>query len=274
MTGSGAEARAQAAADRRVTLRPAPDTMTYLTALLPVKDGVGALAALKAAAQQKVSAGEATSITQAMADILVERVTGRAAGAGLPVSVNLVMTDAALLDGSDDTAYLDEAGPIPADLARAVVADNVDAGVKTWIRRLYTAPATGELVSMDSHQRLFPALLAKLITLRDQYCRNPWCGARIRHIDHVRSHGGGGSTSADNGQGLCEPCNHAKQAPGWAAEVVATSPHTVATTTPTGHTYLSQAPPLVEPQPTRVHPIERRHLSPVKVELDLYYEPA
>ena len=32
--------RRRAESERRVTLRPAPDTMTYLTALLPVKDGV------------------------------------------------------------------------------------------------------------------------------------------------------------------------------------------------------------------------------------------
>jgi Domain of unknown function (DUF222) len=37
---------AQAAADRRVTIRPAPDCMTYVTVLLPVAVGVGVYAAL------------------------------------------------------------------------------------------------------------------------------------------------------------------------------------------------------------------------------------
>ena len=36
----------KAAADRTVTIRPAPDTMTYVTALLPVAQGVGVYAAL------------------------------------------------------------------------------------------------------------------------------------------------------------------------------------------------------------------------------------
>ena len=35
-------------ADRTVTIRPAPDTMTYVTALLPVAQGVGVYAALQA----------------------------------------------------------------------------------------------------------------------------------------------------------------------------------------------------------------------------------
>ena len=41
---------AKAASDRTVTIRPAPDTMTYVTALLPVATGVGVYAALKRAA--------------------------------------------------------------------------------------------------------------------------------------------------------------------------------------------------------------------------------
>src|SRR3979409_2638299 len=38
---------AKAEADRTVTIRPAPDCMTYVTALLPVAQGVGVYAALK-----------------------------------------------------------------------------------------------------------------------------------------------------------------------------------------------------------------------------------
>src|SRR6478735_6334603 len=48
---AGAMARAgKARTDRRVTLRPAPDTMSLLTGLLPVEQGVACLAALQAAA--------------------------------------------------------------------------------------------------------------------------------------------------------------------------------------------------------------------------------
>ena len=55
-----------------------------------------------------------------------------------------------------------------------------------------------------------------------------------------------GPTSGDNGQGLCEACNHAKQAPGWRARPSPRAgPHTIETTTPTGHTYRSHAPPVV-----------------------------
>jgi hypothetical protein len=183
-----------------------------------------------------------------MADTLITRVTGAAPPAAngrpvVPVTLNLTMSTAALLAGADDPAWVEGHGPIPADLARELIADSVEAGLATWLRRLFVKPGTGELVAMDSRARLFPAKLARFIGLRDQTCRTPWCDAPIRHRDHVIPHEHGGPTSAGNGQGTCEACNHAKQAPGWHAQPRPGPRHTVQTTTPTGHTYTSTPPP-------------------------------
>jgi len=118
--------------------------------------------------------------------------------------------------------------------------------VPVTLRRLYLEPTTGELVAMDSKARQFPPGLARLIRARDQICRTPWCDAPIRHIDHIRPHAENGPTSYTNGQGLCEACNQAKEAPGWTSHTARTpgQRHTVQTSTPTGHTYRSTAPPL------------------------------
>ncbi len=59
--------------DRRVTLRPAPDTMAVLSALLPVEQGVACLAALRKFADSAVATGDGRSRDQVMADTLVER---------------------------------------------------------------------------------------------------------------------------------------------------------------------------------------------------------
>ncbi|HEU5267680.1 MAG TPA: DUF222 domain-containing protein, partial [Jatrophihabitans sp.] len=83
--------------DRRVTLRPAPDLMARLSALLPVTAGVATYAALTAAADRLIAAGDPRRAGQLMADLLVERVTGQAAADDVPVEINLVMTDTALL---------------------------------------------------------------------------------------------------------------------------------------------------------------------------------
>ena len=50
---------AKAEADRTVTIRPAPDTMTYVTVLLPVAKGVGVYAALKRAADTTLTSARA-----------------------------------------------------------------------------------------------------------------------------------------------------------------------------------------------------------------------
>src|SRR5699024_10009900 len=66
--------RRRAEADRRVTLRPAPDTMTQLSALLPVADGVAVHTALTAAADTARSTGDPRSKPQVMADTLVHHI--------------------------------------------------------------------------------------------------------------------------------------------------------------------------------------------------------
>jgi hypothetical protein len=242
--------RRRAETERRVTMRPAPDTMLYLTALLPVAEGVAAYAALTAETQRARAAGDPRTRGQLMADTLTARLTGAQTDqAGRPiigVSVGLVMTDRTLLSGAHDAAAITEHGPIPADLARDLLLRSIDAGARTWLRRLYTDPETGELVAMDSRQRIFPRALATFLRLRDQWCRTPWCNAPIRHADHILGVADGGPTTAESGQGLCESCNYAKHAPGWQHHPrPGPHGHGVDITTPTGHQYRSTAPPVV-----------------------------
>src|SRR6476661_8029464 len=122
---------AKAEADRRVTLRPAPDTMAYLTALLPVAQAVAAHAALVAAAAR--ASGDDRGKGQVMADTLVERVTGQGSADAVPVEVQLVMTNEALLGDDDTPAHVTGYGPVPA------------AWVRDLLTRLHHAPspATG-----------------------------------------------------------------------------------------------------------------------------------
>lgn len=102
---------------------------------------------------------------------------------------------------------------------------------------------------MDSRRRIFPRGLVDLLVARDQTCRTPWCDAPIRHIDHIVPAAGGGSTSAANGQGLCEACNYAKQALGWRARPgPGGAGEVVETWTPTGHRYTSRPPDPPWPQ--------------------------
>lgn len=201
--------------ERRVTIRPAPDTMTYLTALLPVKQGVAVYAALRRAADSSMDPVRGQG--QIMADTLVERVTGLSSAETVPVGVNITISDEALLGGGVEPAVIAGHGPIPAAVARRLVSEAVSCGAKVLARRLYRRRGTGALVGAESRRRLFPKGLAELIDVRDQTCRAPYCDAPIRHHDHVVGSARGGATSFDNAQGLCRRCNYVKEAPGWRA---------------------------------------------------------
>lgn len=159
------ERHAKAAGDRGVWIRPAPDTMTYLTVLLPVAHGVSVYAALKREAD---TIFDGRSRGQVMADTVVERVTGRPAEQPVPVSLNLVMADTTLAGDDDEPAWLEGYGPVPAGFACKMVGDAaVDDATKATLRRLYRHPESGQLVAMESRSRIFPKGLAAFIGLRD-----------------------------------------------------------------------------------------------------------
>jgi hypothetical protein len=277
---SVAQRASHAASERTVSLRPAPDCMAYLTALLPVQQGVAVYAALTRRADSLHTAGDPRSRDQIKADTLVEWTTGTPGGI-TGIELNLVMTDRTLLQGDSEPARIPGYGVVPATWARSLIAhggngageqgpaqgqglagrhesgstDSVRPAssdcpsisqkeLKSWVRRLYTAPDTGDLVAMDSQRRLFPAQLRHFIQTRDDTCRTPYCDAPIRHHDHIIPWHDGGPTTLANGAGLCEACNHTKELPGWKAKPRPGPRHAIELTTPTGHTYSSTAPPL------------------------------
>ncbi|WP_434994667.1 DUF222 domain-containing protein [Arthrobacter sp. Ld5] len=246
------ERAAHAARDRHVSLRPAPDTMTYLTALLPVAQGVAVHAELTRHADTQRAAGDPRSRGQLMADALVERTTGTPGGFSR-VEVQLIMTDRALFQGDSEPARLPGYGIVPAGWARDLLTQD-KAKQQVWLRRLYTAPSSGELIAADSRARLFTAGQRRFLQARDHLCRTPYCDAPIRHYDHIIPWHANGPTSLANGAGLCEACNHTKDLDGWRATAPPSSNpgpipgpsarHALTISTPTGHTYSSTAPPL------------------------------
>ncbi|MFJ6452881.1 HNH endonuclease [Paenarthrobacter sp. NPDC091669] len=265
---SVARRASHAATERTVSLRPAPDTMTYLTALLPVAQGVAAYAALTRAADAARSSGDPRGRGQVMADTLTERITGTPGGVA-GVELQLVMTDRTLFQSDSEPARLHGYGIVPAEWARTLIraeepharagtnaAAEQDQDFAVWVRRLYTAPQSGDLLAMDSKARLFPHRHRRFIQARDHTCRTPYCDAPIRHIDHIVPWHLGGTTTLDNAAGLCEACNHTKENPGWTAtplpaETLSADTHTLHISTPTGHSYQSKAPPLPGHRPSR-----------------------
>ena len=108
---------------------------------------------------------------------------------------------------------------------------------------------------METRSREFTPAMAELVKLRDQWCQTPYCGAPIRHIDHLLPWAQGGPTSLWNAGGKCEACNYASNAPGWTTSVMPDG--TLRVTAPTGHDTLTpaRARPPDPPAPTGTAPV-------------------
>lgn len=250
--------RAEAARGRRrVSLRNAPDGMAHLSALLPAANGRACLEALRTganlakraeqdqAAPPNEEAAAPRTANQWMADLLIERLTGKdPVREPVDVQVNLLVPIDALISDRQP-GYLSGYGPVPAPQVRDLIeagdrdaAEGGSSGVK--VRRLFVHPLTGDLLGMDAKTRRFRGLLADFVRLRDQRCRTPFCGAAITDIDHIQPHSAGGATSASNAQGECSPCNQVKEHADW--ETTGTAHMTTVQTA--GLTAATRPPPL------------------------------
>jgi hypothetical protein len=107
-----------AASERSVSLRPAPDCMTCLTALLPAHQGVAVYKALTRHADTLCAAGDPRSLGQNKADTLVERTTGTPGGI-TGIDLSLLMTDRTLFQSDSNpqdskaTAWSRQSGRAP-----------------------------------------------------------------------------------------------------------------------------------------------------------------
>jgi len=124
------------------------------------------------------------------------------------------MTADALLDGDNQPADIDGHGPIPAGLARDLIAaaaaqqqpGRATDRVRVFLRRLFTNPVDHTVPIIDTGRRRFDADLARFMRVRDGgICRTPGREAPIAHLDHVVPHRAGGATTATNGQGSARP---------------------------------------------------------------------
>lgn len=177
-------------------------------------------------------------------------------GGGVDVRVMVPYT--ALLGADEQPAELAGYGPIPAAVARDLAAGG------TW-RRILTDPASGRPVDYGTTRYRPPAHLAELVITRDQTCQFPGCRVPAHRcdIDHSIPYDpdhGIGTTSETNLGPKCRRHHQVKQTPGWS---VTRHPDGCTTwSTPSGHQYHSQPPPLTDPGPVTVHPAPDPNESP------------
>ncbi|MEV7454805.1 HNH endonuclease signature motif containing protein [Pseudarthrobacter oxydans] len=258
-------------ADRRVDYRPDQDGMAWLSACLPADQAMAGWNRLNALSRGMQGPHEARTLTQLRADTFAEAIltsgtntssssrgstdspnvpadtsTGAGAGAGagtdttpsssIRAQVLVTVPVLSLVGVTDEPAMLDGYGPIPASMARDLVANGAES-----FHRVLVHPRDGAPLEIGRSSYRVTKAMRNWLRLRDGQCPFPGCSnpSLDNEADHLLAWHHGGTTGISN---LGQPCpKHHKlrhtsrwkptpatknQPPGW--------------TSPTGRHYTSE----------------------------------
>jgi hypothetical protein len=154
-----------------------------------------------------------------------------------PAAQVLVMVPVfALMGLTDEPALLDGYGPIPASMARNLVADGASS-----FHRVLVDPRDGAPLEIGRENYRIPAAMRRWLRLRDGKCPFPGCNNQSldNEADHLLAWADGGTTGISN---LGQPCpkhHRLKHGSGW-TPTPATKDHPPGWTSPTGRHYQSE----------------------------------
>ncbi|MBT2531026.1 DUF222 domain-containing protein [Arthrobacter sp. ISL-48] len=198
------ERHIRSAADRRLEYTPDRDGMAWLSAYLPANQAAGIWDRATTAARAMQGPGEARTLTQLRADTAANwLLAGKTAdGTASPrAQVLLTVPVFSLLGLTDEPATLDGYGPIPASMARALVADGADS-----FHRVLTDPRDGAPLEIGRTSYRIPTAMRQWLRLRDGKCPFPGCNNHSldNEADHLLAWADGGTTGITN---LGQPCH-------------------------------------------------------------------
>jgi len=249
---------------RDVTVRPADDGMSVLSAYLCAEEAAAAKRVLDQLTKNP-AADDPRSAGQRRADVFMQLITGRSltggevtvstpmeqlAAGGKPL-IHLIVGADTLIGRSDAPAELLGHGPISSELARRLAADG------TW-QRIVADPITGDIIDVGRQRYRPPAALGDYVRARDQVCTFPTCRqpATDCDLDHTIPFGRHGPTVENNLTAKCRRHHLLKHHAGW--RTVQHDDGSVTWISPAGHKYLNWPenyadhvpdPPAKEPTP-------------------------
>ncbi|SMH44301.1 protein of unknown function [Rathayibacter oskolensis] len=272
-----AQRHARAREDRAVWITPEVDGMATLCAYLPAPAAVGAFDRLDRIARTLRSSEDSDSSdsdtatdertlaqlrADALADLLCdgdvagttpisdEETTSATFVPGVRAEVRLTLAASTAAGLDDAHADLDGYGPVPADVARALVATGAS------FTRVLTDVDTGAVASVGRSHRVPPPQMRLHLQLRDQTCRFPGCTrtAATAEADHTIEWRNGGETALQNLASLCVGHHHVRHGDRWTYTLRPDG--TADWTTPTGRRVTTR-PPVLPGRPPEPRPRPR-----------------
>jgi hypothetical protein len=240
--------------DRRLEYAPDRDGTAWLSAYLPADQAAGIWNRTTAAARASQGPNEGRTLTQLRVDSFAAWLLGGAAGDetaadGVPATsapagrvpspsaqVLVTVPVFALMGLTDEPALLDGYGPIPASMARKLVADGASS-----FHRVLVDPRGGAPLEIGRDSYRIPAAMRQWLRLRDGKCPFPGCSNHSldNEADHLLAWADGGTTGISN---LGQPCpkhHRLKHTTAWTPTGASTD-KPPGWTSPTGRHYQSE----------------------------------
>ncbi|WP_370281314.1 DUF222 domain-containing protein [Pseudarthrobacter sp. NamE2] len=150
----------------------------------------------------------------------------------------------ALLGLTDEPAELDGYGPIPASMARKLLADGAES-----FRRVLLDPSDGTPLEIGRTSYRLTKAMKKALQLRDGKCTFSGCNNNSldNEADHLTAWQHGGTTGISNLAQLCPKHHRLKHNSGW-EPTAATKHEPPGWTSPTGRHYQAEQPDREPPQ--------------------------
>ncbi|MFJ6358468.1 HNH endonuclease signature motif containing protein [Pseudarthrobacter oxydans] len=258
---------AKGVADRRVDYRPDQDGMAWLSACLPAHQALAGWNRLNALARAAQGPNEPRTLTQLRTDKFAEAILtsgtsatfhadnsagngeeasdsdGASAGTGagllspgIRAQVLVTVPVFSLMGLTEEPAVLDGFGPIPASMARDLVADGADS-----FYRVLVDPRDGAPLEIGRSSYRVTKAMRNWLRLRDGQCPFPGCSnpSLDNEADHLLAWHHGGTTGISN---LGQPCpkhHKLRHTSGW-KPTPATKNQPPGWTSPTGRHYKSE----------------------------------
>ncbi|MDR7160852.1 HNH endonuclease [Arthrobacter sp. BE255] len=170
----------------------------------------------------------------------------------------------ALMGLTDEPADLDGYGPIPASMARKLVADGASS-----FRRVLTDPRDGAPLEIGRESYRIPPAMRQWLRLRDGKCSFPGCSNQSldNEADHLLAWADGGTTGITNLESLCRKHHRLKHSTAW-TPTEAGKDQPPGWTSPTGRRYASEHQDWEPPQwpPQILDQLRHRKVGPASPE--------
>ncbi|NSX37984.1 DUF222 domain-containing protein [Pseudarthrobacter oxydans] len=252
---------AKGVADRRVDYRPDQDGMAWLSACLPADQAMAGWNRLNALSRAAQGPTEPRTLTQLSADHFAQAIltSGTSAtfhadnsagngeeasdsdGAGLlspgiRAQVLVTVPVFSLMGLTEEPAVLDGFGPIPASMARDLVANGADS-----FYRVLVDPRDGAPLEIGRSSYRVTKAMRNWLRMRDGQCPFPGCSnpSLDNEADHLLAWHHGGTTGISNLGHPCPKHHKLRHTSGW-TPTPATKNQPPGWTSPTGRHYKSE----------------------------------